>query len=50
MYLHDQGQDLLAVNPSYFFLDFRPVTMVELLGKADTPLNNVSLSEKSIRI
>lgn len=39
-----QGQDFFATCPLYLSLYFNPVTMVELLGKADLPPNMVSVS------
>lgn len=46
VYTYGYGQLLFAEYPSYFFLVLRPVTIVELCGKADFPLNKLSLSEK----
>lgn len=40
------NQEGSCVCPGYLFLYFRPVTIVELPGKAVTPLNLVSVSEK----
>lgn len=38
------GQDFFATCPAYLSLYFKPVTIVELLGNADLPLNLVSVS------
>ena len=39
-----------ALYPLYIFLAFKPVTIVELLGNADTPPYIVSVSESEKKV